>query len=368
MMKHVEYSSKSLNKKVLKRKLFFVKPGLRDISVLCSKMNIMIGAGIGISKVLLSIASQTQNKLLKNAVVEIKNDVVRGKSLYSSMSKFTEIFPDYMVEMIGVGEESGKLESVLGQLAEYYEKQYKIYSGIKAALAYPAFAFVISIVIITYLANSVIPQFINIMELQNVRIPAITEIYVNVFYIFHAYAVHIAFIGIVFLFAMLKFLKSASGKYLMEKIKNSIPYFGGIHRKILIFKIVSSMKIMNASGVNILKGIYITSKMIDNISIKSKFMNSIVLIKSGESIGSAFEKCNIGNKLFLYMIKTGEESGRLDFMLEKLETIFSQDLNRDFKIVLKMIEPTVIIILSLFIGVFIMSAVMPVFNIMDSIS
>jgi type IV pilus assembly protein PilC len=368
-----EFSEKGLyiykiSRKIFWKKVFYVKPNLLDISIMCSKLNIMLSSGISISKAFMSLESQSQNKLLKYTISDIIGQLMQGRSLYLSIKKFKTIFPDYMIEMIGVGEESGNLEGVLKELSEYYEREYKIHSDLKSALVYPALTFIISICIVIYLTSSIIPKFIDIMNFSNIKIPLITSFIISAFKFLNIYFFYIISIVFAFITILYKFLKSKVGKYILDSMKMKLPYFNKIYSEILMLRIVSSMRILSLSGVNILRALYVTSKTIGNNVIEQRMNDSISEIKRGKSIHNAFKKCKIGNDLFLYMMKTGEESGNLDFIFHKLQIIFASDVQRNLKVLVKVVEPIIIIFLSFFIGIFIVAAIMPIFNIMDSIS
>ncbi|MCH3964168.1 MAG: type II secretion system F family protein [Clostridium sp.] len=361
------YIYKTSNK-VQWRKILFTRPSFMEISLLCNKINVMMESGIGISKIFMMLERQSNNAALRDALSDIKLQVMQGKSLYSSMKKFSSIFPGYMVEMIGIGEEAGNLEKVLKELSKYYEHQYKIRSGIKSALVYPALTFVISICIIVFLMNNIIPQFINILQSNKAEIPVITKLVISGFDFLKSYFMFITSGVILFMLIVYKFSTSQKGKYILDTVKINIPYFGKLYNEILMFKIASSMRILGISGVNILKSLYITSKTLESSIMNKKMITSIEAVKSGESISSAFEKSGIGNEMFIYMIKTGEEAGKLDYIFNKLEEIFGEDVYRGLKSMVRITEPVIIIFLSFFIGFFIMVAIMPVFNIMDSFS
>ncbi|WP_446899340.1 type II secretion system F family protein [Clostridium sp. LBM24168] len=350
-------------------KILCVKPSLMDISILCNKLNMMMESGIGISKMFMILEKQSHNSTLKNVLSNMKRQLMQGKSLYSSMKNFSNIFPYYMIEMIGVGEETGNLEKVLKELSKYYERQYKIYADLKSALIYPAITFIMSVCIIVFLMNNTIPEFINILQANSARIPAATKLIIDIFDFLKSYFMQIILMCIVLVFIIYKWSISHRGRYTLDIIKINIPYFGELYNKILMFKISSSMKMLSISGVNVLKALYITSKTLGRRSVMSKrIINSIDIIRSGESISSTFKKCKIGNEMFIYMIKTGEESGRLEYIFNKLEFIFYDDVYRSLKSMVKITEPIIIIFLSFFIGIFIMAAIMPIFNIMDSFS
>lgn len=362
------YIYKTSNNKKFLHRLFFIKPGTHSIMLFCSKLSIMISSGISISNCFNNLEMQTKNIFSKSILNGIKRGVLEGNSLYDSMSRFKEVFPNYMIEMIRVGEESGKLEEILKELSKYYEQIYKMHSNVKSAMIYPVITFVTAVFVIIFLVTSVLPQFLDVLTMNNGKIPFSTQIMINIFSFFKNYYIEIVLVQISILFAVYRGFKNIKVKHILDSIKIHIPYLSKIYNNILMLKIAFSMSILSISGINILKSLEITSKTIRNRIVNEKINNSIEKIKSGESINSAFEKEKIGNELFISMIKTGEETGKLDLIFKKLKIMLEEDVNRSLKIMVSFIEPFTIILLSFFIGIFVIAAIMPVFNIMDSIS
>ena len=337
-----------------------------DISVLCSQLSIMLGSGINISRVLDNLETQCNKSYLRLALKSIKEDVNKGQSIHSSMAKFKNIFPNFMIEMIRVGEASGKLDEVLAKLSEYYEKKNNIISTMKACLIYPVVTLITSICIVMFLMIKIIPQFTDIILSNGGKVPALTRVVMYICQFLKLYYLQEAAIIILSLLLIYKFNRSSRGRKIRESIKSKIPYFNKMYNKMFIFKICSAMTVLSESGVNILKSLKITKNLIGSEIMAERLENSIKYIEQGESMSSALNKAQINDKLFISLIDTGEETGKMDLMFAKLEKLFGSELDRYFEKATKIIEPMIIIILSLFVGIFIISALMPIFTIMDS--
>lgn len=337
-----------------------------DISILCSQLSVMLGAGVNISRVFDNLESQCNKNSLKLALKSIKEDVIKGKSIHSSMSKFKNIFPTFMIEMVKVGETSGKLDEVLKKLSEYYEKQNNVISSIKASLIYPVITLVTSICIVMFLMIKIIPQFTDIIMSNGGKVPVLTKAVMHICQFLKLYYLQGSAIIVLIILLVYKFNKSHRGKKIIEKVKFRIPYFSKIYNKMFIFKMCSAMTVLSRSGINILNALEITKNLIGSEIMAEKLENSIKYIEQGENMSDALNKAKINDKLFISLIQTGEETGGVDLMFAKLEKLFGSDLDRNFEKTTKIIEPIIIIILSLFVGIFIVSALMPIFTIMDS--
>ncbi|CAB1242861.1 type II secretion system F family protein [Clostridium sp. MT-14] len=348
------------------RNVFLKKSSMMDISVLCSQMSIMLGAGIPVSKTLDDLEKQCGNNSVKQTLKAVKEEVVKGKELHESMAQFKYVFPVFMVEMVKIGEESGRLDEIFKKLSEYYEKCYSIISSLKTSLIYPAITLVVSIFVLLFLMVDIVPQFIDIIISNGSEVPVLTKIvmYSCQFLRLHYIQIlaSVIFIGII----SYGFRKNCRVADIVENIKIRIPYFNKIYSDLMIFKICSSMAILVKSGVNIITALKITSELAGHGIMSNKMEKAIKYVEGGESICEAMSKAKINDKLFLSLINTAENTGNIDVMFLKLEQLFGNKLDRCLKKMVRIVEPIIIIFLSLLVGIFVISALMPIFTIMES--
>lgn len=346
--------------------IFLKKPNMMDISILCSQLSIMLSAGITVSRALYDLEKQCSKNSLKKAIGIIREEVTKGKDLYESMSMFKNIFPEFMIEMIKVGEEAGGLEKVFEKLSEYYEKNYKIISSIKISLVYPITVLITSIFVILFLMINIVPQFNNIIVSSGGRVPALTKLVMYSCEFLKNNFIQILAAMIFMWTIFYRFCKKHKVMRMMENIKFKIPCLNKIYSDLMIFKMCSSMSMLVKSGVNTIRALKITGRVVENEIMQEKIEESIKYVEEGESICEALEKAKINDRLFLSLISVGENTGNMDNMFLKLEQLFGNKVDRCLKKMSKVVEPAIIILLSLFVGIFIISALMPIFTIMDS--
>lgn len=347
--------------------LFYRKATLQDLSILCNGLSTIIASGIPISQALSIIEDLNNKKQIKKSLYEIRKSVSKGETIYLSIKRFSNIYPMFMIEMIKIGEESGRIDEVLKKLSLYYEKHNKVSMKIKTAIIYPLIVFITSIFMVIFLMMKVIPQFIDILRYSGGEIPTITRIVLFLYTFLKTNFVSINIILFSLIFIIYGYIKTSSGKIYLDNLKIKMPLFKKFYNKLIISRLAAAMGILMSSGVNVLKALEITKSIISNKVVERKIINSIENIKKGESIYYSFEKQQVGNNLFLSLMKTGEESGNLDNMFLKAEEIFENDIEENLKKMIAFIEPITILFLALFIGTFVIAALMPVFSIMDSI-
>lgn len=347
--------------------IFLQKISSQDISTLCSNLGEMLGAGIPISEIFNIICGQNNKKIITESMSNIQENIKKGDTLYESIKKFSNIYPLFMIEMIGVGEESGKIEKIFKYLSEYYDKKYKLSNKIKTSISYPIMVLIISIFVIIFLMTTIVPEFINTLSSIQGNIPILTLVVLESFTFLKSKLYIIVTIMTLAAILINKMSKTSRGKEYIDRLKLKIPLVCNIYNKLLLSQIATSMALLMSAGLPIIKALDICSSIVKNRIVKKSIWNTIENIKSGESIYFSFKKAGIENLTFLNFIRIGEESGSLETMLFKVGNIFEYEINDNFKRIVTFIEPFAILILAMIIGTVVVATLLPLFNVMDSI-
>ncbi|MFD3157410.1 type II secretion system F family protein [Haloimpatiens sp. FM7330] len=338
------------------------KVSLRDIYEFCEQLYELITSGIPIVESLNIINYQCTNQRLKESVNTIKEELQQGKSLYESMSGFKDIFPVFLTTMVKVGEESGNLEGVFKKLHRYYYYKYEIKKKLVSSLIYPIFVFITTICMTVFLIMKVVPAFTESIMSMGVKLPLITVIFMKIFN--KSFLVLFPIILILILFL----LKSNKNLQIIDKIKFKMPIVRTLFYKKEEIKYVQSLSILLNSGVNITKSLDIIIKTTDNYLLKNKYSSMLEKINKGMGIADSIKEIEIFQPFVVSMIASGEVSGKLDSALKKIETIIKNDFKDVLERVLRLIEPIMIILVSVFVGFTIISIFLPIMNMTSIIS
>ncbi|UZQ52605.1 type II secretion system F family protein [Clostridium kluyveri] len=334
--------------------------------MLCSQLSLMLNTGIPLFKSFEILETQYNKSRLKVALKTVKEDVIKGSSIHESMKKVKNIFPQFMIETVKIGEEAGRLEEILKRLSSYYEKQYNIMAAVKNALTYPLLILITSMIVMVYLMTKIIPQFVDIILSAGGEVPILTKAVIYSCEFLRHHYMKICIVSILAAILLHKLSKNDKVEKVSESIKMKIPYFKKIYINLIIFKICSSMSILMKSGINIVKALRITGGLLESKVMTERIEQCVRCMEQGEGIYSALNRLQINDSIFLSLIKTGEAAGEMEEIFSSLEELFENDINRCFKRLTKVIEPVVIIFLSLFVGIFVIAALMPIFSIMDT--
>ena len=352
-----------------KNKLYeiFNKVSKRDLAILCNQLSTILDCGINISEALELLSNQSEKKCIKNSLKEIRIEVEKGEALGDSFEKSKVAYPSIMINMIRIGEESGKLDSIFLSLSNYFERDDKVVNKVIASLTYPLLLLVVTIFITTMLMVKIVPSFSVTLVNMGQKLPEITFAILNISNFMKNNFAFIALTICAFIICCREYFKSAKGKEIKDGALLKIPIFKRVYIKIIELKFMRAMSILLESGNTVFKSIQFSAFCTENKVVKDKIMLSIDEIMKGKSTAIALNKVEIFEPLVMSMIAVGEETGALSKMFDKASEIIDEDLKREIERLTVLLEPIMIVILALIIGVVIFSVMLPMFNIMDSI-
>ncbi|OFI07575.1 type II secretion system protein F [Clostridium acetireducens DSM 10703] len=355
--------------KLIKFNIDIRKPNKKDIFIMCRQFYIILSSGLSIWKALDIISIKCKNKYIKYSLKNIKEDIIKGYKFYNSIKKFDYIYPEFLIEMIGIGEESGNIEKIFKDLSEYYENMYKIELKFKNSMIYPSIVCFVSIFVIAFLMIKILPQFVDILSTLGGNLPKSTYRLMCIFEFIKGKLFLLTFILILIImfFKFLRKNKDLKTFTILDNFKLKIPLIKNLYKKIVLLKFSKSMNLLIKSGFSIIKSLYISSNIVNNVYISDSIKNAIYNIEKGFSLSDALKSTNIFDDLFVSMIIVGEESGKLEEIFLNVSFIYENDIKENLKILSSFIEPVLIIILSVIIGTITISLIMPILNIMDCI-
>lgn len=362
-MKIIEYNKRHnivLNK--------FIRVSIKDISIFCRQFSVMINSGLSILKCLEIVKQQTENSRLKMELGIVLDDVQKGNSLSGSMTKGGG-FPSMLVNMIEVGEVSGALDEIMDRMATYFEKEYKLSQKIKQAMIYPFVIVVVAALVVIFLMTEVIPIFVGMLSSSgaaNLPLPTRVIISLSNYIRFRWYI-----IVIIFLFSSILFyvcVKSSFGRLVLDSLKLNAPIYGRLYKKIVTSRFARTFGILMGSGIPLIQSLGICSNMAGNLIVKNTLEYTAEQVKKGAGIGETLESKGIFPPMLTQMIKIGEESGTLDGLLAQTSDFYDNELDVATASLTTMIEPVIVVVLGIVVGFIILSIILPMFEMYNSVA
>ena len=334
-----------------------------DISFASRQMATMIGAGIPIAQTLRAIGRGHENAAMEKLMLDLGREVESGTSLSVALSKHPQHFNRLFTSLVEAGEESGKLDTMLDRVATYNEKLEAIKSKVRSAMMYPAIVLFISILVTILLLLFVIPQFETLFQGVGADLPTLTRVIVDMsrwmqdkWYIF--LGVVIALI-VGFMFA---YRRSPRLQYFMDRVFLKLPALGPIFKKSALARFSRTLSIIFGAGVPLVDGM----KTVGASTGNRVYQNAVSQVKADISTGRSLENSMANTKVFpnmmLQMVSSGEESGELEIMLDKVADFYEREVDDAVDALSSIIEPVMIVFLGTIIGTMVLAMYMPIFK------
>jgi len=364
----VSIKEEAENKSIFKIS-FFEKVSHKDVVVLSRQIATLFDAQVSALKAFSMLASNSDNKLLSRKLTQVGDDLQAGVSISGALSRHPDMFSDFYINMVKVGEETGKLNQVFLHLASYLDRQYALNSKTRNALIYPLFVVFTFFVVMGLMFIVVIPKLSEIILDSGQAVPVYTKIVIGVSNFFVSYG-FIVLIFLVLLGVWLWRLSSTDkGKVYLDQMKLSIPVVGDLYKKLYLSRIADNLDTMLTSGVPIVKSIDISSDVVGNHVYRDILKDAADGVKSGLALSASFER-HLGYmpSLMVQMVKVGEETGSLGNILKNLTEFYKREVDDAVDTLVGLIEPVMIVVLGLGVGLLLVSVLVPIYNLAGGIS
>jgi type IV pilus assembly protein PilC len=340
---------------------------LKELAIFSRQFATMINSGLSLMRALSILAEQTESKELARVVAEVRNEVEAGSALSLAMAKHAKVFPPLMVNLCKAGEIGGFLDAVLLQIAENYEAEVKLRSKIKSAMTYPIVVGCIAIIALIVMLTFVVPTFAKIFASLGSKLPAPTQILVD---ISHAmkFILPLMIIGAIAFFIVWNRIKHQENvRRVVDPWKLKVPVFGMLFQKVAIARFARNLGTMLHSGVPILQALEIVADTTGNWTITNAVHDVQDSVRQGESLTQPLSQHDVFPPMVVQMMAVGEETGALDTMLAKIAQFYDQEVEATTESLTALIEPIMIAVLGGMVGSMIVCLYLPIFDVYNHV-
>jgi len=329
---------------------------------LASRLYIMSDSGLDMQKTLSIVTRQSKkDRQLYEALQQITQKVGSGAPLPQAL-KNSRKFPDFFVSMVEIGLKSGNLPEIFAELARYYEWEDKSLNEVKSALTYPAIVSLLLIGTIIGALNFVIPAYAGIFSSNGIVLPFATRLLISASDFFKEHIRLITGMIMFFIAAVGVFLSRPKGKAALECLKLNAPLIKNIYVTLLNYRLASAARLLLMSGAPVTAALEYTFNALDAPYLKKRLESVLSDIAKGFGVAESFKKVRYFNETLISMVETGEETGRLPYMLDKSAGYFKNELENAVKGFSVMVEPVMTIVLGVIICLVLMALVLPTFS------
>jgi len=337
------------------------KVSVSELTIFTRQFATMIGAGIPITRAIVTMSQQTSNPTLRSALENIAANVEGGMSLSDAFSAYPSIFSDLYVSMIHAGEVGGILENSLLRLSEQLQKEKFLKDEIKSATQYPKILGIFAVLIFVAMIVLLVPKFEEFIP-PTIKIPGITQFIFNISHsVKERWYLWIAVITAI-VAGIYAFFKSKIGHDLWERNKTNMPVFGSIILKTVIARFTRTLATLLEGGIPIVQALKSAGPTSGSDVLAKTIENTIDEIEKGRSIAQTLQRSNFFPPMVTHMIAVGEEAGSLPSLLDKIAEFYEQEVATETRGLQALIQPIMLVVIGLLIGGMLIALYLPIFT------
>ncbi|MBN1591336.1 MAG: type II secretion system F family protein [Pirellulales bacterium] len=326
------------------------------------QLSIMVDTGISLSAALAGIISQEENSTLRDILTDLHETVEGGGDFSSALAKHPRHFNQTYVSLIQAAEATGSLGEMLERIASYLRKEVENRNRVRAAMAYPSVMICVAIAVTIFLLTYIMPKFIPLFEARGTDLPGPTKILMGISSVLIGYwflwAVLIVAAIVGFFFAK----RTLQGRLFLDWVKIHCPLIGKTYCKVVLSRSVRTLATMIASGVSVVDAIKLSGEVSANVHFKNLWDQVLAQVTAGQCIHEALAGNPLIPNVLIQMIASGEETGKLDYVLQRISSYYDQEVETALKTTTSLIEPIMIAMMGVVVGGISLSLLLPIFS------
>jgi type IV pilus assembly protein PilC len=339
--------------------------------VLCTftrQFSTLQDAGLPVLRSLKILEHQMKPGVLKNALIDVVDDVESGSTLSEAFGKHPKCFDRLYVNMVKAGEAGGALETILQRLADFKEKSQSLKRRVTGAMVYPVVVIMVAIGILTFIMMYIIPKFEKIFKDFGMTLPWLTLKLMETSHWFANYWYTLPLFPLGWWLLMKLIRLNKTGAYALDRIKLWIPILGTILEKTIVARTSRTLGTLVASGVPILEALSITRETCNNAVFERAYTRVYESIREGDTIAQPMKESRLVDDMVVNMIDVGEETGELDKMLYKIADVYDEEVDVLVDGLISLLEPLMIVALGLIIGTIVIALFLPLIKLLEGLS
>ena len=339
----------------------------RDLMVFSRQVAAMLKAGISLTDSIHTIAHGIKNERLRNALLEVRADVQKGRTLTEAMSRHRGIFDHLFLSMIHAGEESGSLAQNVARLSHYLEKKENFRRKLKSATAYPKFVLGFFTVLTSGIFLFLIPKFKEIFSDFGAKLPPLTELFMNISTFLRGNILIIIPAVIGMLVALSVFKRTPTGATFFDRIVLKIPFFGNLMLMSAVARLSMTLSTLLNNGIPLTDAMRIATDTVGNRVLQAGLVEARTNVMNGHGLAESLAHIQELPRLLPRMVSVGEESGTLSGMLEDVATYYDQEVDAGLSRITAVIEPILICGMGVVVLITVIAIYLPIFSMSSNI-
>ncbi|MCB9858104.1 MAG: type II secretion system F family protein [Phycisphaerales bacterium] len=338
-----------------------------DLIFFTNQMAVMVETGVSLSEALEACAHEGNSPRFARALNGVIAKVQAGKELSGAMAEYPTVFPSLYISLVRASEASGQLGPIMKRLAEHLDRQRSLMKKIKGAVTYPIVMVVFALGTTIFLVTYVLPKFADIYKGREDALPTLTKVLLGFSGWVGSYGIYVGALLVAAGIGAFFYLRTPNGKVFADRLKLSLPLLGPLYHKTYLARSLRTLGTMIQSGVSMLEGVRLTTKVCDSIQYENLWKNVNERIEAGRQISEALECNKQIPRSILKMLSAGEKSGQLGTVMGRVASFCEDELNTSIKTITGLIEPAIVAFLGVVVGGLVLAMLLPIFTISKAI-
>jgi len=355
-------SQGKLNKTGASFDIFGSRLSVSDRALVTRQLATLIAAGLSVEESLLAVSKQTESAKTQLMLVTVRAKVMEGYSFAKSLQEYPRAFPSLYRATVEAGESAGHLEQVLNQLADFSEAQYASGLRIQQAMIYPVLLLILTVAILAGLLGYVVPDIVDVFADTGQALPALTQMIIGASDFVMNYGLLLVVLVVFSVIGFRRLLAVAAFRLKFDQKMLHLPIVAKMSRGRNTAQFASTLSILSSSGVPLVDAMQISGGVVSNTWLRLQVKEATVKVREGSSLQSALEQSGYFPPMMLYMIASGEASGELDQMLERVAKHMQQDVEVLLATLLSLIGPLMLVLMGGAVFTIVMAILLPIIN------
>ena len=340
---------------------------LMELAVFSRQFATMLDAGVSIIDIIQDLSNQTSNRYFGYVLSKIRKDIQEGSNFSMALSKHPKVFSPLYIALVRSGEESGNLPTVMEEIASYLEDQIMLLRKVRQAVSYPSVIIAFFIGVVSFVFLFLIPRFQQIFKSFGAKLPPLTLAVLNTSQFFVKFLPFIiGFLFLMWIFFLI-YRRTPTGRKHIDTLKLKFPFFGKLMTKISLARFARSLSTLLGGGVSIAMALDIVADTAGNVIIGNIIRKVRKGVIEGKVLGEEMRKYPIFPPMLVRMVSVGEETGRMEDMLNRVSKFFRDEVDATLNILTSILEPVLIIGLGIIVGIVVLAIYLPIFKLAATI-
>jgi general secretion pathway protein F len=333
-----------------------------DLALITRQLATLVRASLPLEETLAAVANQSEKPRIKRMIFSVRSKVMEGHTLATGLSDYPKVFPQLFRATIAAGEQSGHLDTVLERLADYTETQQELQSKISQAMIYPAFLTGFAILIVAFLMAYVVPQVVTVFDDIGEKLPPLTLALISISDFIVNYGMYLLVLIVAGVIGLKILLQQPYYQERYHYLLLKLPLIRKLVRGLNTASFTRTFSILSGSGVAVIESMKISAQVVSNLPLRNAILEATDRVREGTSISNALQHSRLFPPITLQLIASGENSGKLDEMLERASNQLEREQVTMIAFIVGIMEPIIISVMGLMVLLIVLGILLPIFD------